>query len=76
MERDKIKYTFQGGIRLKIGYDNQQGVYCIKIEYPEDTIFINANTISETKERFVEAMGALFETTICEQLKIEGEDNV
>ena len=33
---------------MKIGYDNQQGVYCIKIEYPEDTIFINANTISVT----------------------------
>lgn len=59
---------------MKIGYDSQQGVYCIKIEYPEDTIFINANTISETKERFVEAMGALFETTICEQLKINEDD--
>jgi hypothetical protein len=56
---------------LKIGYDTQQKCYRVEIEYPEDTIFINADTIGEAKESFVETMGSLFEISICEQLKTE-----
>ena len=56
---------------MKIGYDTQQKCYCVEIEYPEDKIFINADTIGEAKESFVETMGSLFEIAICEQLKTE-----
>lgn len=59
---------------MKIGYDMQNGLYRIKIEHPEDVIWLNANTINEAKEKFVQAMGYAFETAICEQLKINEDD--
>ena len=60
---------------MKIGYDNQQKVYLIKIEHPEDVTWVSANTIAEAKEEFIKGMESLFEAAICEQLKIN-EDNV
>lgn len=51
----------------------QNGLYRVKIEHPEDVIWINANTISEAKDHFVKSMESLFENAICEQLKINDD---
>lgn len=56
---------------MKIGYDNQQKMYLIKVEHPEDVTWVSANTIAEAKEAFIKSMESLFESAICMQLNIE-----
>lgn len=67
----EIKYTFYGGNKVKIGYESQQKVYLVKVEYPECETWINADSIEEVKKEFIRSMESLFEATIRAQLNIE-----
>ena len=54
---------------MKIIYDMNQHVYCVKVEYPETITIINTEDIVEARDEFIKSMTSMFNYAIREQLK-------
>lgn len=54
---------------MKVIYEPYEGLYLVKIEYPETLTWINTRDITVAKEKFIESMTELFNDAICEALK-------
>ena len=58
---------------MQVIYDGFQDAYIVQMEYPDTVIYINSKDIVEAREIFIEHMTAMFNRSVCEQLKIEQE---
>ena len=56
---------------MKVIYDMDQHVYCVKVESPETITFINTEDIVEARTEFIKCMTKMFNHAICEKLKNE-----
>lgn len=54
---------------MKVIYDMDKQMYCVKVEYPETVTYINTEDIVEAREEFIRSMTSVFNRAICEQLK-------
>lgn len=60
---------------MKIIYDTDQNVYCVKVEYPETITLINTEDIVEARTEFINRMTSMFNYAVCEKLKQKHEEN-
>ena len=54
---------------MKVIYEPHQGLYLVKIEYPETVTWINTRDITVAREEFIKSMTELFNDAICKALK-------
>ena len=54
---------------MKIVYDMDQNIYCVKVEYPETITLIHTEDIVEAREEFIRRMTSMFNYAICKQSK-------
>jgi len=54
---------------MKIVYDSENDIYCIKLNYPETELCIIADNIVEVRKRFIEMMTSVFDYTIKNSLE-------
>ena len=58
---------------MQVIYDSSKEVYLVKICDPETITWINSKDIVEARKIFIDHMTHMFNSAVCERLKLEQE---